>query len=172
MYTDASNIGIGASLHQTQTDGTVRPIAYASRKLIAAEIDYCTSDKEALAVVYGFDKFHHYVHFSCTELHTDHRALITALKSEDPRGRIARHNSALHAYEYTVKHIKSIDNGLTNALPRDFIDDEGDVREMNIITRIQGSPKRTIRKMGKLDVLASDTGEFDYSDNDSLSDEN
>ncbi|OLY85147.1 Transposon Tf2-8 polyprotein [Smittium mucronatum] len=75
MYTDASNIGIGASLHQTQTDGTVRPIAYASRKPIAAEINYCTSEKEELAVVYGFDKFHHYVHVSCTELHTDHRAL-------------------------------------------------------------------------------------------------
>ncbi|OMJ28969.1 Transposon Tf2-6 polyprotein [Smittium culicis] len=164
MYTDASNIGIGASLHQSQSDGTVRPIAYASRKLLPAEANYCTSDKEALAVVYGFDKFHHYVHGTCTELHTDHRALITALKNEDPRGRIARWNSALQAYDYTVKHVRGLDNGLTDALSRDF-PEANDIKKMGIITRSQGPPKRTIRRSGKLDVLASDSDESESSDN-------
>ncbi|OMJ26577.1 Retrovirus-related Pol polyprotein from transposon [Smittium culicis] len=122
MYTDASNIGIGASLHQKQSDKTIRPIAYTSRKLLPAEVNYCASGKEALAVVYGFSKFHHYVHGSCTELHTEHRALITTLNNEDPRGRFARWNSALQAYDFNVKHIKGLDNGLTDALSRDFED--------------------------------------------------
>ncbi|OMJ12782.1 Transposon Tf2-11 polyprotein, partial [Smittium culicis] len=43
MYSDASNVGIGASLHQRQSDNTIRPIAYASRKLLPAEVNYCAS---------------------------------------------------------------------------------------------------------------------------------
>ncbi|OMJ23262.1 Retrovirus-related Pol polyprotein from transposon opus [Smittium culicis] len=82
IYTDSSNIVVGASLHQAQIGGSARPIAYSSRKLLSAEANYCTPDKEALDMVYGFDKFHHYVHGSCTELYTDHRKLITALKNE------------------------------------------------------------------------------------------
>ncbi|OMJ12560.1 Transposon Tf2-6 polyprotein, partial [Smittium culicis] len=159
MYTDASNVGIGASLHQKQPDGSVRPIAYASRKLLPAERNYCASDKEALAVVYGFNKFHHYVHGSCTELHTDHRALITALKNEDPRGRIARWNSALQAYDFEIKHVKGLDNGLTDALSRDFDDENINSKLLMPITRSQGPPTRTIRRPGKLDILADDSSD-------------
>ncbi|OMJ22103.1 Retrovirus-related Pol polyprotein from transposon [Smittium culicis] len=171
MYTDASNVGIGASLHQKQYDGTVRPIAYASRKLLPAERNYCASDKEALAVVYGFDKFHHYVHGTCTELHTDHRALITALKNEDPRGRIARWNSALQAYDFEIKHVKGLDNGLTDALSRDFIDNNDMLGSQFMpITRSQGPPTRTLRRPGKLDILAdvsSDKTNDDFDDENS-----
>ncbi|OMJ11619.1 hypothetical protein AYI70_g9603, partial [Smittium culicis] len=38
MYTDASNIGIGASLHQLQNDNTIRPIAYASQNVISGAL--------------------------------------------------------------------------------------------------------------------------------------
>ncbi|OMJ11692.1 Transposon Tf2-6 polyprotein [Smittium culicis] len=137
MYTDASNVRIGASLHQKQSDGTVRPIAYASRKLLPAERNYCASDKEAVAV-----------------LHTDHRALITVLKNEDPRGRIDRWNSALQAYDFQIRYVKGLDNGLTNALSRDFIDDNDMIgSQFMAITRSQGPPTRTIRRPRKLDIL-------------------
>ncbi|OMJ09593.1 Transposon Tf2-8 polyprotein [Smittium culicis] len=39
MHTDASKIGIGAALFQKQADDTIRPVAYSSRKLIAAELN-------------------------------------------------------------------------------------------------------------------------------------
>ncbi|OLY80960.1 Transposon Tf2-8 polyprotein [Smittium mucronatum] len=48
MYTDASNVGIGASLHQNQDDGMIRTIAYDSRKLLPAELNYCASSKKLL----------------------------------------------------------------------------------------------------------------------------
>ncbi|OMJ13462.1 Transposon Tf2-11 polyprotein [Smittium culicis] len=104
MYTDASNIGIGASLHQLQSDNTIRPIAYTSRKLLAAEINYCTSDKEALAVVYGFDKFHHYVHdaFSRDFKEDDsHKLKITAAqtRSQGPPIRTIRRFGQLDVLE-------------------------------------------------------------------------
>ncbi|OMJ13680.1 Transposon Tf2-9 polyprotein [Smittium culicis] len=77
-YTDASKIGITAALFQKHSDESVTPVAY-SRKLIAAEFNYSTTDKEALVVVYGFTKFHHFVHGSVTELHTNHQDLVSVL---------------------------------------------------------------------------------------------
>ncbi|OLY82314.1 Retrovirus-related Pol polyprotein from transposon 17.6 [Smittium mucronatum] len=162
MYTDASNIEIGASLHQLQNGNTIRPIAYASSKLIAAELNYCTSDKEVLAVVYGFEKFHHYVHGTCTELHTDHRALIYSLNDPDPRGRIARWNSEFQSYDYIIKHIKGLENRLTDALSCDFKNiDSGDNKIAAVQTRSQGPPKRTILRFGQLDTLADSSSEID-----------
>ncbi|PVU86780.1 hypothetical protein BB561_006557 [Smittium simulii] len=42
----ASNVGIRVLLHQRQADGFACPIAYASRKLLPAEVNYCASIKK------------------------------------------------------------------------------------------------------------------------------
>ncbi|OLY82511.1 Transposon Tf2-9 polyprotein [Smittium mucronatum] len=106
MYTDASNVRIRASLHQKQSDNSVRPIEYASKKLLSADRNYCASDKEASAMIYGFSKSHHYIHGTC------------------PRGRIATWNSALQSYDFEIKNLKGLDNGLTVTLIRDFSDEK------------------------------------------------
>ncbi|OMJ14435.1 Retrovirus-related Pol polyprotein from transposon, partial [Smittium culicis] len=74
-----------------------------------------------------------------------------------PRGRIARWNSALQAYDFTVKHVKGLDNTLTDALSRDLEDTDTDVCKMHLsITRsrnIDDSPLNT-----------SDSAQTDYYD--------
>lgn len=51
LYTNASNRSIGGILGQINENGNKRIVAFASRKLQAAEINYATTHKEELAEV-------------------------------------------------------------------------------------------------------------------------
>ncbi|KAK3893598.1 hypothetical protein Pcinc_002588 [Petrolisthes cinctipes] len=57
---DASNFGLGAVLLQ-YIDGTPHPVAFASRKLLDREGRYVTTEKEALAIIFGVKKFDFYL---------------------------------------------------------------------------------------------------------------
>jgi hypothetical protein len=48
---DASDFVIGAELSQPGPDGRLQPVAYFSRKMIPAELNYNIHDKELLAIV-------------------------------------------------------------------------------------------------------------------------
>ena len=62
LQTDASNHGLGAVLQQTDATRAERPIAYISRSLTPTEKNYSTTEKEWLAIVWAFTKFHPYLH--------------------------------------------------------------------------------------------------------------
>ncbi|GJT69129.1 putative ribonuclease H-like domain-containing protein [Tanacetum coccineum] len=71
---DASDFAVGAVLGQ-RIDGKFKPIYYASKTLNNAQERYTTTEKELLAVVFSFDKFHTYLVLSKTVVYTDHFAL-------------------------------------------------------------------------------------------------
>ncbi|CAF1680013.1 unnamed protein product, partial [Didymodactylos carnosus] len=75
LYTDASNVGIGAILGQVQNDDTERVICYISRQLNAAEQNYSATELECLAIVWSLNKLHTYLDGSKFECITDHSAL-------------------------------------------------------------------------------------------------
>jgi hypothetical protein len=61
VHVDASSIKLGAMLAQPGTRDIDYPLAFSSRKLSTTEINYTTTEREGLAMVYGLQKFRHYL---------------------------------------------------------------------------------------------------------------
>jgi hypothetical protein len=86
----ASNVGLGAVLIQ-EYKGQSKVICYASRSLTDVEKKYSTTEKEALSVVWGCEKFHLYLYGINFELVTDHKPLEGLYNAKSkPNARIQR----------------------------------------------------------------------------------
>ncbi|GJP86448.1 hypothetical protein CLOP_g16473 [Closterium sp. NIES-67] len=71
---DASDQVVGALLMQYQGDG-LQPIAYLSKKMHEAELNYPIHDKKALAIVIAFKTWRCYLEGRRTTVYTDHCSL-------------------------------------------------------------------------------------------------
>jgi phospholipid-translocating ATPase len=114
LQTDASGIGIGAVLSQSEDC----PIAYYSRKLLDRERKYATVEQECLAIFAGIRAFETYLIGKPFVLQTDHRALQWLQKSKDGNARLLRWSLLLQPYNFTVQHRKGTQNGNADALSR------------------------------------------------------
>lgn len=119
LETDASSVGIGCVLSQDY-DGTLAPIAFASRTLSTLERKYSAYEKEALAVLFGIEKFRYFLEHTKFTLHTDNSALQWVLKNPKPLGRIGRWILRISSFQFDVKHIKGTDNVIADYLSRMF----------------------------------------------------
>ena len=104
LYTDASDIGIGAVLTQNNENGTERVISYASKAFSGAEKNWSTTEKEAFAIVWSLQYFHPYVYGRQIKVFTDHRALQWLKGMKHPNGKLARWIMKLQEYDYSVEH--------------------------------------------------------------------
>ncbi|XP_031258731.1 uncharacterized protein LOC116116817 [Pistacia vera] len=74
LICDASNYAIGVALGQRKNK-VLHVIQYASRTLIDAQLNYTTTEKELLAVVYAFDKYSSYLIGAKVIIYRDHSTL-------------------------------------------------------------------------------------------------
>ena len=51
LAVDASDVEVGAVLLQEDSNGIDHPVCYYSKKLTKSQCNYCTSEKELLALV-------------------------------------------------------------------------------------------------------------------------
>ena len=103
LETDASAYAVGYVLSQ-EHQGIVRPIAYSGKRLNGAQVNYSTTEKEALAVVQAFQQFDSFLRGNTVRVITDHVALKWLLTQKSPRGRIARWIAYLQLFTYTIEH--------------------------------------------------------------------
>ena len=89
LYTDASALGLGAVLMQTDACGKNRVIAYASRTLNAAESNYSVTHQETLGVVWALKHFRDII-FGYTSVYTGHAAVTELFKGRNLTGRLAQ----------------------------------------------------------------------------------
>jgi hypothetical protein len=81
---DASDYAMGAVLGQTKYKKH-HAIAYASKTLTGPHLNYATTKKELLVVVFAIDKFRSYLVGAKVIIYSDHAALKYLLTKKDAK---------------------------------------------------------------------------------------
>ena len=105
LLTDCSYYQLSGCLAQLDNEGRVRPIAFNSRRLSAAEKKYGITSKEGLAGVVAFRKYRNYLLGQPCIWVTDHKALC-ALRSKQDLGsdRLERYAMELSEFDVEIVH--------------------------------------------------------------------
>ncbi|PNF31840.1 hypothetical protein B7P43_G08901 [Cryptotermes secundus] len=117
LTTDASGYGLGAVLSQGAV-GKDKPIAYASRTLNSAELNYSTVEKECLAIVWACKHFRPYLLGRKFQILTDHRGLTWIFRVKDPSSRLLRWKLLLEEFDYEIKYKPGKQNTNADSLSR------------------------------------------------------
>ena len=118
---DASQSGLGAVLMQGN-----KPVAYASKSLTKTEYAYAQIEKELLAIVFAYKKFHTYLYGrSDVTVETDHLPLVRIFEKPLHQVPLRLQKMRLSLQHYTFKLIgkSGKDIPVADALSRAFLPD-------------------------------------------------
>jgi len=119
LETDASDFAVGACLSQKH-DGKLQPVAYYSRKMTPAELNYDVHDKELLAIVVACKQWRSYLEGPKypVQVWTDHKNLTTFTTTKILNRRQVRWSEQLGAMNFVISYRKGSENARADALSR------------------------------------------------------
>jgi len=117
LMCDASDFAVGAVLGQRK-EGKLHAIHYASKTLDQAQMNYSTTEKELLAVVFSIEKFRTYLVGSKVIVYSDHAALRYLLKKKDAKPRLIRWILLLQEFDLEIRDKPGSENFVADHLSR------------------------------------------------------
>ena len=116
---DASGYALGGVLSQLQDDKW-HLVAFISRTMTDAKLNYDIYDKELLAIMYALKEWRPYLldAHKTFEIWTDHKNLLYFRKAQDLNSHQACWYLKLQDVDYTLHHIPGTSNSKANILSR------------------------------------------------------
>ena len=120
--------GLGAILCQTDEQGQLHPISYASRSLQKHECNYSAFLIELTGCVFGIEHFSNYLKGRRFQLLTDHKPLVDKLSAVHSKT-LNRLQFIMMDYDFEIKYLKG------EIIPADYLS-RNVLQDMNILEEI------------------------------------
>ena len=119
---DCSNYSLGCALSQHDDNGVLHPVAFYSRRLLPAEMNYPIHDKELLAIVAGFEQWRPELSSAQAtnpiQVFTDHSSLRYFMSTKRLSQRQVRWAEYLSQFNFQIQYRPGQLNQKADALSR------------------------------------------------------
>jgi hypothetical protein len=112
---DANDYAVGAVLGPSK-DMKYYAISYASKTLTRPQLNYATTEKELLVVVFAIKNFKLYLVGTKVIVYTDHVALKYLLTKKDAKQHLIRWILLLQKFDLEIRDKKGVENSMADQL--------------------------------------------------------